>query len=245
MQQKQNKEIKMTYNTHHSKIIYVILIITLVLFLNPNIFSRIYQNGAGSSYDGDNGSGDSSSVTTLSSYNIIEHYAIRGAGFFLAANSDIQCLLKKIELSTIEGFNSDELLNITKRILFNMNNAEETYDLLIKIAEVTPYNEDMIAKLIMFDYDLFREKNDLIPDVFNEVAEYLKRGDVTGNYKKSYKEFGKIIGILLEIQAEIKLKGMPDISRLWKLNHVFQRTLLGGQYVAQVFYEISNNSSKG
>jgi hypothetical protein len=66
-----------------------------------------------------------------------------------------------------------------------VNLAKEPYYFMIKIAEVTPYNESVIAKLKSFDYDSFMYRINAAPGIFKEVSEYLKRGGVTGNYKRS------------------------------------------------------------
>ncbi len=233
----------MTYNISHKKIICGILIVGLILFLKLNVNAYIYDNGSGDSYQGSGGGGDYGGTATLSSCNIIEYYVIQGAGYFLTANSDVQRLLNRVELSSINGCDSFELLSLTNSAIFNMNLAKDTYYFMIKIAEVTPYNETVIAKLKSFDYDSFMYRINAAPDIFKEVADYLKRGDVTGNYKRSYKKFGEITEILKAIRANNHLEGIPSISVLWKLNQEFQKTLLGGQYAAQVFHEILVNPS--
>ncbi len=209
----------------------------LILLMIPAVvFPRILGNGSGSGYGGD---GTSSNVAgTQSQLNTIEMYVIKGAGFYLDAYSDILVLLNRVEKSDLIGMDYSEGRQISERALDNMYNAIYTYYYLIRRAEMTPYNEAVITKLMVFDYAGFMEKWGLNSVLFKKVEEYLQKGDITGMYKYIYIELTAIVQILHHIRDELSLGKLPELSILWKLNERCSKTLLFGQYMSRVFYTI-------
>jgi hypothetical protein len=214
------------------------LIGMLILLLIPAVvFPRVLANGSGGGYD--DGDGTSSTVAGIQSqFNTIETYVIKGAGFYLNAYSDVLALLNRVEESDLIGMNYDEGRQISERALDNMYNAIHTYYYLIRRAEMTPYNEAVITKLMAFDYAGFMEKWGLNSAVFNQVEEYLQKGDITGMYKCIYIELAAITQMLQHIRDELSSGKLPEMSVLWKLNERCSQTLLFGQYMSRVFYTI-------
>jgi hypothetical protein len=210
----------------------------LILLVIPTVvFPRIWGNGAGGGYDGADG-GSSNVAGIQSQFNTIETYVIRGAGFYLDAYSDILVLLNRIEESELSGMDYDEVRHISDRALMNMYNAIETYYYLIRRAEMTPYNEAVIMKLMAFDYAGFMEKRQLNSVLFNKVEEYLRKGDITGTFKYIYIELTAIVKMLHSIRNELYFGKIPELSNLWRLNELCSQTLLFGQYMSRVFYAI-------
>lgn len=210
----------------------------LILLMIPAVvFPRILGNGSGSGYGG--GDGTNSSVAGIQSqFNTIEMYVIKGAGFYLDAYSDILVLLNRVEESDLIGMDYNEGGQISERALDNMYNAIYTYYYLIRQAEMTPYNEAVIKKLMAFDYAGFMEKWGLNSVLFKKVEEYLHQGDITGMYKYIYIELAAIVPILQQIRDELYLGKLPELSILWELNERCSKTLLFGQYMSRVFYAI-------
>ena len=116
-----------------------------------------------------------------------------------------------------------------------MQKAGETYKSLVAAAKETPYDPDVIAKLIMFDYDTFRETNGLNKDIFSRIKKYLVKGDVTGLYVLLAADMAWIIEQLQTVKTGLDARTMPGISLLWRLNQKYGESLLGGQYIAEVF----------
>jgi hypothetical protein len=234
MQQNQIKEIKMTNNTPHKRLVFLLFICTIVLFLSPNLHSYICANGSGDGFCDPDG-GKEYSCNNV----IINNYIEEGAGYFLNSYSNALYFLNRVELSNLKGIDCVEWSNILNSAAANIKNAKGTYSQLIKTAESTPYNQKIISKLKSFDYYYFMKENDLNDVIFNEVADFLKNGDIIGVYKWIYLRMSEIEDILFFIKIEMNFRGIPALANLWKLNGAYSRALLFGQYVAMVFDAIS------
>jgi hypothetical protein len=194
-----------------------------------NVFSYILQNGSGKGYpDGD---GDNGIVNNLS----IETYVIQGAGYFLEGNSCIQTILNHAELQDLKGIDYNELHQLVDRAYFNITIARLTYEQLIRIAEMTPYNQEFVSKLKAFDYQSYMTETGLNSVVFNKVREYLEKGDITGSFKHTYSNLCDIEELLTSIKNGTAVNRIPELSLLWKLNETCAETSLFGSYAARVF----------
>ncbi|MGD2091396.1 MAG: hypothetical protein PVH61_34785 [Candidatus Aminicenantes bacterium] len=222
-------------------LILMIFVGAMILIVTPtNVCSRWLQNGAGGGYD--DGDGTSSVLSSsLSMSNTIEGYVIKGAGYYLDAYSDILVFLKRMELSDIQGMDYNESRQLLDRALDNMINALQTYERLIKKAEITPYKEAVISKLMDFDYNGFMEKRGLNSVIFAKVEDHLKRGDITGMLRQMHTEFAIIARLLSSVRDEIYVEKLPEVSIVWSLNERCSQTLLFGQYGSRVFYAVLYN----
>lgn len=209
----------------------VFVIVVICLILSGNLYSRIACNGSGSGYEGPGFVGDSMN-------NSIETYVVKGGGNFLKSHSDILLFLNKVEMADINGSDYNEWRIILKSALANMRSAKETYELLIKTAEATPYNQEVIARLEKFDYISFAQANNLNGIIFKEVEQRLGAGDITGCYKSAYVGICAIEKLLESVLDEVSLSKMPGLPALWKLNGLCSDTLTFCQYVAMVFHNI-------
>jgi hypothetical protein len=224
----------MTYNAPHKKVIFVVLIFSLIFGLSHNVFAYIFGNGAGcASCDSDNGEEQTKSDNTC---DLINNYIEEGAGYFLDSYGDVLRLLNRVELSDQRNLDYDELNKIVDSGIRNLKSALQIYEKLIKIAELTPYNEAAIYKLETFDYKTFMEKNDLIPTIFNDLQTYLQNGNITGIYKRIYSDLNTLLNLLYVLKSEVSINKMPALSVVWKLNKKYSYTLLFGQYISEVFY---------
>ncbi|MCU0288934.1 MAG: hypothetical protein MUF15_21380 [Acidobacteria bacterium] len=207
----------------------VLFIVGFWLLLTENIYSLILQNGSDKGYD------PPPQGIGYTMENSIDTYIEIGGGYFLKSHSDILLFMNKIEMSNINGSNYNEWQNILNSALNNLRKAKNTYAILIKTAEATPYNHDVIAKLESFDYASFAALNNLNGILFKEVEQNLGAGKVTECYKNAYARMCNIEKFLSAISSEVVLQKMPDISMLWKVNNLYAETLITGQYVAMVF----------
>jgi len=173
-------------------------------------------------------------INTLS----IETYVIQGAGYFLEANSCIQSILNRVELQDFNGFYYSELDQLVHRAFFNIILARMTYEQLLRLAELTPYNREFISKLKGFDYQSYMNEMGLNAVVFNQVREYLEKGDITGTFKHTYSNLVAIDELLTGIKNEISVDRIPALSLIWKLNETCAETSLFGSYAARVFHAI-------
>ena len=219
-----------------SSILTIILTVCICIFIiNVNTaFGYIWHNGAGSGYDSGGDDGDGVAGTTAIS-NVIEYYITLGAGFYLNSSTNFQEFLTMVEMQDIRGIDIFAMQKKAGNSLVNMKNAAYIYMLLVKQAEVTPYNEAVIAGLKDFDYHSFMLENSLNPVVFAEVAGYLQKGDITGLLKKVHNDLLQITAILKALNEELTLNRLPSLPDLWRLNETFSRVTLFGSYTARVF----------
>jgi hypothetical protein len=119
-----------------------------------------------------------------------------------------------------------------------MQMAKDTYERLIRKAEATPYNETVLAKLRDFDYESFMEKNGFNPVLFDLVRHYLKNGDITGMFKRTYSDLTVMIDILNKIRESVSQYGLPEISLFRQLNEKQALASVFGSYAARIFSEI-------
>jgi hypothetical protein len=209
----------------------IIIIVVISFLVTGNVYALIYGNGSGDGYQPPR--------TGINvGENSIETYIEIGGGYFLKSHSDMLLLLHKVEMSNIDGSDYNEWQSIIKSALDNMRKAKETYGLLIKTAEATPYNQEVIAVLAKFDYVSFAQANDLNEVIFKKVEQHLAAGDITGYYKSAYAALCGIEKLLVLVQDEVSLNKMPGLPLLWKLNGLYADKLIAGQYVAMVFNAI-------
>ena len=119
-----------------------------------------------------------------------------------------------------------------------MEQARNTYLQLKNLAAVTPYNQEVIYKLLTFNYDSFQEENGLFPVIFEKVKGFLATGNVTGIYNEFYTYTGHILDLLYTLKKVVDAEIFPDIANVWKVNQKYSEVKLFGQYVAQIFYFI-------
>jgi hypothetical protein len=220
-------------------ILKVFLVFSISIMVQINLLSYIYHNGSGSGYEGGSGGSslDTGKVSSIS--NSIEGYIIEGAGYYLKANAGIQSLLNLVELQDMNGTDDAEMTRSVIAALDNITRARETFAKLIETAEATPYNPVVIEQLNNFAYDTFMTVNNLNPVIFNELASYLSRGDITGTFKHSYAGLCSLEKLLISIKEGLAMNQMPLLPVLWQLNETCAQTTLFGSYAARVFYEIN------
>lgn len=161
-----------------------------------------------------------------------------GGCFFLKSNSDTTLFLSLIESSESTGPDYNALQSAINSAVFNMEQAKETYYQLKTLAAVTPYNQEVIQKLIQLDYTGLQKTNRLIPAIFDRVAELLGEGDVKGIYSECYLYLTELLEILNTVKKDIESNTFPNLSTLWRLNQKFAEVKLFGQYVTEVFYSL-------
>ena len=160
---------------------------------------------------------------------------IEGAGYFLNSHADMLKFLNRVEMSQLSGPDYPELQDILDSAIKNMENAAETYKILISTAKETPYNPGVIAKLATFDYQGYRQKNEMNVEIFSRITAYLIKGDVTGVYILLKSDMDHIIKKLHNVKRKIDGNIFPDISTLWRVNDKYSESLLSGQYISEVF----------
>jgi hypothetical protein len=211
----------------------IFVLIIIIAAAQANAFPIILCNGAGGGYG--EPSGGEGLVCDSSS---IENYIKIGAGHYLEAYSSILSFFNRVELAGENNRDFYQWQLILYKAITRVNQAEADYDLLIREAEATPYNETVLLKLKNFDYARSRVTFGLKIEIFQEVESYLKAGNITGVFKRIRASLKEIHYRLETIHAELTQNKMPALVSLWDLNELCSSTLLFGQYVSRVFYAL-------
>jgi hypothetical protein len=218
--------------TKSKSFIFTLFTILILLILDTYSFPYISLNGSGGSYSGTDGE---TIIITDGAVNAVENYVIEGAGFFLDGYSNILSLSDTIESSQLRSTNDIDFSKDIDIAISSINSAIGSYELLVKTAESTPYNQIVIKKLLNFDYDKFAKSKSLNQVVFSDAKNYLSTGDITGLYKEILSRHFKILNFLKRARLQTSTNGIPEIELIWQLNDLASQTLMLGQYVAMVF----------
>jgi hypothetical protein len=215
------------------KSLIIILLAVFILFsLNVKLNAYFFANEGDRAYKG-GGKYDEKGDTKT-----IREYTIEGAAYFLQSHSDFLLFLKKIELSELNGLEYPELQDIINSTIENIEKAKDAYINLISVAKATPYNGEVIEKLLLFDYTGFQREKGLNNVIFSKVAEFLSKGDVTGLYIQLKLDIESILEQLSNIQTSVDNEKFPEISNLWLINQKCSELILFGQYSSEVFFMV-------
>ena len=226
-----------------------ITILFFCLVFSVNINALMIANESNGAYCGGNTGNPCPPYTIKSSTESInEDYTpptireliIKGGGYILKSSSAANDFFNKIELAEISGPDYETLKKSLNAAIYNIENAREVYYQLKTLASVTPYNQEIIFKLVNFDYETFQQANDFFPKIFGKVKCLLAYGDVTGVYKELYSYTGQIMDLLYTIKRFIDAGIFPELCIVWDVNQKYSEVKLFGQYVARVFYSINH-----
>jgi hypothetical protein len=178
-------------------------------------------------------------MVSISSITLRQLIADGGSHFFKSAGH-INQFFSLVESSEITGPDYKALQKNLNAAIYYMVQARDTYLQLKNQAAVTPYNQEVIYRLLTFNYDSFQGENGLFPVIFEKVKGLLAAGNVTGIYNEFYSYTGHILDLLYTLKKDIDSEIFPDISNVWKINQKYAEVKLFGQYVAMVFYNLNH-----
>jgi hypothetical protein len=202
------------------------LIVTIMLSASLALLGVVIANHGESGY---NSGDDGNKLKTL---------IITGAANFIQSYADFQEFLNRVELAELNGIDYNELQSILNQTLSGLEKAKTAYKEFIQLAVVTPYDRSFISTLKSFDYDRFREKNNLNESIFSRLVSLLRSGNLTGVYKDIYAKAGKISRLLRTVKSSADKDIFPGIPVLWQINQVYFDAYLYGQYAAMIFNDI-------
>jgi hypothetical protein len=159
-----------------------------------------------------------------------------GGSHFFKSAGHINQFFSLVESSEITVSDYKGMQRTLNAAILNLEQARFTYLQLKNQAAVTPYNQEVISKLLNYDYDSFQQENDLFPVIFEKVKGFLAVGNVTGIYNEFHSYTSEILDLLSTLKKDIDSEIFPDISTLWSVNQKYSEFILFGQYVARVFY---------
>ena len=214
----------------------ITLLLVFLLFTLPiNLKALLFGNESESAYlPPQNAFNNTASIRSITLGQLI---ADGGSHFFKSAGH-INQFFSLVESSEITDPDYKGLQKSLNTAIFYLEQARFTYLQLKNRAAVTPYNQEVISKLLNFDYDSFQQENSLFPVIFENVKGFLAAGNVTGIYNEFHSYTGYIFDLLYLLKKDIDAGIFPDISIVWSVNQKYSEVKLFGQYVARVFYSI-------
>jgi len=201
----------------------------IILSLHLNAFSYVIANYGDENYN-ENGLKATS----------IKSLIVDGAGNYLTAYSDYLLFLNQVELSSENSPGYDEMQTHLNRCLEKLQRAKTAYLSINQTTITTPYNLEMIYRLIFFNYDLFQWERGLNPSIFKEVKKYLSTGNVNGIFDRLFSVTDTLIIKVTAVKEMADAYTFPGLDSIWRLNQLFSETLLFGQYAAEVFQAVGN-----
>jgi hypothetical protein len=179
----------------------------------------------------------SNGVASISSITLHQLIAFGGSHFFKSAGH-INQFFSLVESSEITGPDYYKLNQTLNTAIYYMEQSRINYLQLKNLASITPYDQEVIYKLLNFNYDSFQEESGLFPVIFEKVKGFLATGNVTGVYNEFYSYTGHILDLLYTLKKDVDSEIFPDISTVWKVNQKYSEVKLFGQYTANIFYRI-------
>jgi hypothetical protein len=161
-----------------------------------------------------------------------------GGSQFFKSTGHIDQFFSLVESSEVTGPDYKGMQKNLNTAIFYLEQAGNTYLQLKTQAAVTPYNQEVISKLLNYDYDSFQQENGFFPVIFEKVKGLLAVGNVTGIYNEFYTYTGEILDLLYLLKKDIDAGIFPDISIAWSVNQKYTEIKLFGQYVARVFFSL-------
>jgi hypothetical protein len=208
------------------------VVVLCILFISTSGYSYIWHNKGGNGYE-------EPDVGQSIINNSIESNIVQGAGYYFNAVSCIQKILRVVELKDSNGIDEAEFNKVLDDAIQNMQSAITTYEELIGKAVNTPYKESIQSSLMNFHYDDFMIEHSLNRAIFNEVEDFLCRGDITGVFIRTHQTLVNIDSILDTVKSEFSANNDVSIPVLWKLNETISELSIFGSYTARVFMQFN------
>jgi hypothetical protein len=221
--------------TMRKKSLSIITLLIVFLVFTVNIKAFMIANETNIAYSppppAPNGTSSIRSIT-------LDQLIADGGSRFFKSAGHIDQFFSLVESSEVTGPDYRGLQKNLDAAIYYLEQARTAYLQLKNQAAVTPYNQEVISRLLNFDYDSFQKENGFFPVIFEKVKGYLAAGDVTGIYNELHSYTGYILDLLYVLKKDIDAGTFPDISTVWNVNQKYSVFRLFGQYVAQVFYRI-------
>jgi len=169
----------------------------------------------------------------------LEDEILVGAANFLDSYSETLNFFRRIELAKLVQLDFNELKIFIDKAVFKMENARDAYTRLNQKATTASYDLKIINRLVVFDFGNFQNDRGLNKERFSEVSSFLSQGDVRGVYNKILIRVEALLSTLYGVKNTIDSGNIPEIPILWNLNRLYSRTIIFGQQVAKVFYQVT------
>ncbi|MGE5340688.1 MAG: hypothetical protein ACM3SY_04320 [Candidatus Omnitrophota bacterium] len=197
------------------------LFLTLIVFCIPvSMFGYYIGNPMIQAYD-----------SKSTGYQSMDALIAKGAVYFLKSNSEYLILTQRYEQNPADFTGIQDALN---NAIDNLKGAVSTYNDINVLAMQVPYNQSIISQLTAFDYSGFQKENGLISDILLKVKSFLIRGDINGSWVELYNRMNLILNSLYELKQDLDKGMVPNVFKLWDINHKYMEFMLFGQYESQI-----------
>lgn len=164
----------------------------------------------------------------------LKTYITESAGYFFDSHTSYQAVLNRVEMADINGVDYKELRTIIYSAIGHMEKARAAYENVKIIAAKTSSHQEMIDKLMRFDYDGFRIRYGLNEPIFERVKSLLIIGDITGLDDTVLSNMDAILKQLYTARAIVDKYSTPDVAILWRINQSYFEAQLFGQYLSEI-----------
>ena len=164
----------------------------------------------------------------------LKTYIVESAWYFLTSHGDYQDFQALVEMTDINGVDSQGMKTILDSAIDNMEKARAVYANLKVAAADIPNDRAMIDRLRVFDYDGFQAKFGLLGPVYEKVKALLVKGDTAGLDDAVLANMDAILKQLYEVKTIVDGDRSPDIAILWRLNQTYFEAQLFGQYMSEI-----------
>jgi len=171
---------------------------------------------------------------TKSTTATLRTYIIESAGYSFDSYAAYQSFLSRVEMADINGVDYKELRAIFYSAIDHMEKARAAYENVKLAAAKTAYNQELIDKLMKFDYEGFRNQYGLNEPIFERVKSLLINGDIPGLDDIVIANMDAVLKQLYTVKAIVDKDSLPDVSILWRINQSYFEAQLFGQYLSEI-----------
>ncbi|MCX6584909.1 MAG: hypothetical protein NT166_32455 [Candidatus Aminicenantes bacterium] len=164
----------------------------------------------------------------------LQTYIAESAWYFLTSHADYQDFQALVEMTDINGVDSQGMKTILDSAIANMEKARAAYANLKVAAADIPNDKAMMDRLRVFDYDGFQAKFGLLGPICEKVKALLIKGDTAGLDDAVLANMDAILKQLYEVKTIVDGDRSPDIAILWRLNQSYFEAQLFGQYMSEI-----------
>ncbi len=216
----------------------IIIVVTALFVLSTGLYPMVWGNGICRTALASGGCGGlvQSAIRGGSSDMSIAELEVLAASSFFQSQQDYKGVLGLVERSK-QVSDTKTFENKLTAVNSSIECTIASYQKIFREIETLEKNESISYSLQMFDYKRFCEENELIPSIFEKVEELFKESPESVCWYMIDK-MNEIKNQLEDMKTTLK-KGLPiEIEKVWKVNQLFNKLDLFGQYVAMVMASI-------
>jgi hypothetical protein len=198
------------------------------------IYPRIWCNTTDGGFSDD---------AVLAGFSMKTHI-VEAAANFLSAYGHTMLLLNKIELSELYGLDFTEAQLLINTAIDEMNVAIAEFSALRELADRTPYNDNVLDMVAVYDFSQFEARKKANTPILNNLKELLLERKLREYYAQLHSKLYEIVGHLNLLKSHLDGNMYPDFEAIHNLNQVLAETMISGEYAAEIFHEVVVNTNK-